>query len=227
MNASHVSVWNRLGKCLLLVLCLPLMAAQSSLADKCTVRGQVQYPSLKSRLFKGMKNYDGHHMQAQKPKKSDGIVMLIPLDRKVSAPPTPKPILTQRGMNFLPRVLPVTVGSTVYILNEDNEYHNVFSRTPGATFNIGRRPPGHLHPQKIKRAGVVRVFCDIHEHMAAYILSLNTPYFIRVKADATYELKNIPAGRYRMELFHPNFPRYKKEITVGGASTLQHDIKWR
>lgn len=122
--------------------------------------------------------------------------------------------ITQVNQRFIPQVLPVVVGSVVYFLNEDNEYHNVYSRTPRSSFNIGRRSPGNTYPQKIQKAGVINISCDIHSHMNAVILSLDTPYFTRVNPDGTYTIAGLPAGRYSARLFHTFMGTLSREIEV-------------
>ncbi|MCI4671265.1 MAG: hypothetical protein MRZ79_24205 [Bacteroidia bacterium] len=174
-----------------------------------------------------MKHYEGGHAEMGANDPSQGIVILQPTSFTPSLKPTQNAVLTQKGMNFFPRVLPVTKGSTVYILNEDKEYHNVFSRTPGATFNIGRRPPGHLYPQKIKKSGLIRVFCDIHEQMNAIILSLETPYFVRVGKDNSYTLPNLPDGKYKMVVYHPEYPAHEEDVEISGSQIVTKDIHWK
>ena len=100
------------------------------------------------------------------------------------------------ALHFLPNVLPVTVGSKVHFLNEDEFFHNVQSFTSKARFSIGRRAPGIAYSQKIKKPGVISLMCDIHSHMNAVILSLDTPYFTRVKEDGSYQIKDLPDGNY-------------------------------
>ncbi|MEM8900165.1 MAG: carboxypeptidase regulatory-like domain-containing protein [Bacteroidota bacterium] len=128
--------------------------------------------------------------------------------------------ITQVNQRFIPQVLPVVVGSVVYFLNEDNEYHNVYSRTPRSAFNIGRRSPGNTYPQKIQKTGVINISCDIHSHMNAVVLSLDTPYFTRVKPDGTYSITGLPAGKYSARLFHKFLGTMSREVEVR-ANTAQ------
>ncbi|MEM9935482.1 MAG: hypothetical protein AAF824_17790 [Bacteroidota bacterium] len=142
------------------------------------------------------------------------IISLHPLDFTPTISPTQNAFITQVNQRFIPQVLPVMVGSVVYFLNEDNEYHNVYSRTPKSSFNIGRRSPGNTYPQKIRKPGLITISCDIHAHMNAVILSLETPYFSRVQTDGTFKVEGLPSGRYRAELFHKKYGTQIKEITI-------------
>ncbi|MDW3652853.1 MAG: hypothetical protein R8P61_37585 [Bacteroidia bacterium] len=147
-------------------------------------------------------------------------VVLHPLDFDARTSPMENAVITQKKEKFIPQVLLITPGSTVYFLNEDNQYHNVFSRAPRASFNIGRRPPGHVYPKRIDRTGTIKIFCDIHAHMRAYVISVDTPYFSRLDARGEYEIRNLPDGRYRMEIIHPMLDSYSREIELEGGENL-------
>ena len=134
--------------------------------------------------------------------------------------------ITQKEQTFIPFVVPFRKGAQIYILNEDEFFHNVYSLTPGARFNVGRRPPGSPYSITIKKLGPIKLFCDIHPHMAAILLSLDTPFFTRIKGDGTYEVKGLPIGKYRVEVFHPIASKVLGEITVlqNQSVTLNFDL---
>ncbi|MFH1567663.1 MAG: carboxypeptidase regulatory-like domain-containing protein [Gemmatimonadota bacterium] len=151
------------------------------------------------------------------------VVSLHP--RSFAAPALPlaePPRLEQAGMAFVPRVLPITVGSTVHIVNLDQVFHNVFSLTPGARFDIGHRRTGEVVPQRIDVPGRVEVFCDIHPDMVATILSLDTPYYARPDAAGRYEIRQLPPGTYEVRAFHPiyAFPTATLELKPGTSAAL-------
>src|ERR1041385_13647 len=89
------------------------------------------------------------------------------------APRTPAPVMhaeiRQRNENFVPRVVAVTVGSTVDFPNDDPIYHNVFSLSRTKTFALARFPRGESRRVKFDKPGIVKVFCDIHSHMSATV----------------------------------------------------------
>lgn len=152
------------------------------------------------------------------------IVSLHPLDFTPTVRPLPEAVLLQREKTFVPNVLPVTKGTTVIIKNGDDFFHNVFSLTPGAKFNIGRRPPGHHRQQLIERTGEVKVFCDIHPQMSATILGFDTPYFTRVDAQGHYHLTGLPNGRYRLEVYHPRAGIFRREISLKNGQTGEANV---
>ncbi|MFT5086621.1 MAG: plastocyanin [Candidatus Latescibacterota bacterium] len=133
------------------------------------------------------------------------IISAHPKSFQVEVKPLAEPVeIEQVEVSFGPRVTPVTVGTTVEFINHDEIYHNVFSLTPGARFNLGRHPTGDIVAEEVGVVGKVDLFCDIHPQMHGVILSLDTPYFTRAKADGSYRLEGLPPGVYELRVFHPD-----------------------
>jgi len=109
--------------------------------------------------------------------------------------------MLQKGKTFIPHVLPVQTGATVDFPNADPIFHNAFSSYNGQIFDIGLYPPGQSRSVRMTRAGVLRVFCNIHPTMSAIILVLNTPYFNKTAMNGSFEL-NVPPGEYDLSIFH-------------------------
>ena len=80
------------------------------------------------------------------------------------------PLLDQRNLQVLPRVLAVRVGTTVKFPNNDRVFHNVFSFHDGKKFDLGVYPVGAVKYVTFDRAGVSRLFCNIHPNMAGYVV---------------------------------------------------------
>lgn len=154
------------------------------------------------------------------------VIAAYPLDFTPEVQPTPNAVIYQQGKTFIPNVLPVTQGSVVYFVNRDDFYHNVFSISPGARFNIGRRPPGDRKGQTISRSGEVEMFCDIHPQMKAVILSLTTPYFTKIDENGRYRLPDLPDGRYRIEVFHAAAGYLKSEVDLRAGATRRLDFNY-
>lgn len=152
------------------------------------------------------------------------IISFHPLSFKPSLESTKDATITQKEQTFIPHVLPITVGSSIYLLNEDQFFHNIYSLTPGSRFNIGRRPPGSPYSIHIKKEGVIKLSCDIHSHMSAIILSLDTPYFTRIQGDGSYQMNQLPDGKYRVEVYHPQGRKMKAEVEVRNGQVLKQNF---
>jgi hypothetical protein len=152
------------------------------------------------------------------------VVSFHPTDFTPELSPTPRAIMNQMEKTFVPKVLPITKGSTVEFLNSDTEVHNIFSMTPRATFNIGRRQPGKSVPQLIEKVGVVDLKCDIHCGMNASILSLDTPYFTKANASGNYEVDGLPDGNYRVQVYHFSLGIIEDNITIKGGGVFTKNL---
>ena len=87
--------------------------------------------------------------------------------------------LDQRGERFVPHIVAIGVGGTVEFPNSDPTFHNVFSLSSAATFDLGRYPMGRSKSAIFAKPGLVKVYCHIHSQMSASILVLDHPYFAR------------------------------------------------
>ena len=136
--------------------------------------------------------------------------------------PDPEPqraTMDQRNETFVPHVLAITVGTTVDFPNSDNTYHNVFSlRAP--RFDLGRYAAGRSKSVRFDRPGIVRVFCEIHSHMSAFILVFNHRYFAVTAADGRYQIGRVPPGGYTLVAWNEGAIRESRPVVIpadGGA----------
>ena len=223
------------GTLLFFVLSLQIssnkVAARQSSLDNASISGTVTLPatsSANSRRFRGAAYRNRGNSSASSQNTSESspypntIVSAHPISFTIENLPTLDSVqIIQKNAVFIPQVTPVTVGSTVQFVNSDSFYHNVFSLTPGARFNIGRRQTGDVYSKevpalqwKVSGLGPIDLFCDIHSQMNAIILSLDTPYFTRVNEDGTYTLNALPAGTYELRVYNRNTELYTQRVSI-------------
>jgi hypothetical protein len=126
--------------------------------------------------------------------------------------------MDQRDETFSPHVLAVTVGTTVDFPNNDRTYHNVFSLSKPKRFDLGRYGRGKSEPVYFDQPGIVRVFCDIHSHMSAFVLVFNHPYHTTTDAEGRYRIDKIPPGTYTVAAWHEGAVRDTKTVTIPSAA---------
>jgi plastocyanin len=127
------------------------------------------------------------------------VVYLDPAPRGAfDAREEPRARLDQRDESFVPHVLAVVAGTTVDFPNNDRTYHNVFSLSKTRSFDLGRYAAGHSKAIRFDRPGIVRVFCDIHSHMSAFILVFAHRYFAVTDDEGKYHIDNVPPGAYNV-----------------------------
>lgn len=126
------------------------------------------------------------------------VVALVPTEGKSPLLPRPMPTMNQEGIEFVPHLLPIQTGSRVRFLNSDPVFHNVFSLSPAKRFDLGRYPRGESRVLSFDKPGVVKVFCDIHTSMLAYIVVVDTPYYVVTEPGGLFEIGDVPRGAYEV-----------------------------
>jgi plastocyanin len=112
--------------------------------------------------------------------------------------------IRQEGRHFDPPVLVVPVGSRVTFPNADIVFHNVFSRSPAAVFDLGTIKGGQTGPPvTLSRPGHIEIFCNIHPTMRADILVVPGERYTRVQPDGSFTLPAVPSGNRKLVLWGP------------------------
>ena len=111
--------------------------------------------------------------------------------------------------------------------NSDRVYHNVFSLSKPRRFDLGRYPRGQSRSVRFDQPGVVRVFCEIHSHMSAFILVFAHRFFAVTGSDGTFRIPGIPPGTYTVSVWHPVLAAEPRSVTVpevGGEISLDFEL---
>jgi plastocyanin len=130
--------------------------------------------------------------------------------------------ILQKDLAFVPTLLPVQTGTKVEFPNLDDTYHNIFSFSPAKRFDLGRyRADETPIPSVVFDVpGLVTVRCDIHEHMRALILVLDTPYFVLTEPDGRFRLSGLPSGSYKLKVWLTSKTTLERSVQLAGGSTL-------
>jgi len=133
--------------------------------------------------------------------------------------------MDQRGEQFVPHLLAITVGTFVEFPNSDTTFHNVFSLARGNNFDLGRYPPGRTGGRKFETTGIVPVSCDIHSHMSAYILVFSHRFFAVTDEDGRYSIGAVPPGSYKLMVWSELGQAEPRTISVGEGETVEADFR--
>ena len=133
-------------------------------------------------------------------------------------------VMDQRNETFVPRLVAVSTGTVVDFPNSDLTFHNVFSLSRARRFDLGRYAAGKSKSVRFDRPGIVRVFCDIHSHMSAFVVVFNHPYFRVTDADGRYRIDQVPAGTYTIVGWYEGEARVQRTVTVAAGSTVELDL---
>ncbi len=167
---------------------------------------------------------DSHVASVRKSRDYSGVVVWFLPAAGVPAPRagSKHARLIQKDKTFTPHVLAIQTGTTVDFPNYDPIFHNAFSNFSGQLFDIGLYAPGSSRSFRFQRSGTVRIFCNIHPAMSAVILVVDTPYFAVSGKDGAFEIDQVPAGEYRLKIFHERatdsvLEALERSVTVDGA----------
>jgi plastocyanin len=129
--------------------------------------------------------------------------------------------MIQQDEAFVPRVVAITRGSTIDFPNADPFFHNVFSLSRSATFDLGRFPRGERRSRTFTQAGLIKVYCHLHSHMSASIMVFDHPHFTMPSSDGAFVLDDVPVGEYRVSAWHERIGESAKPIAVDAGRTIR------
>ena len=143
------------------------------------VRGRVEVPAGEPVAYVFVENIRGAAVKGQKVK------------------------IEQVGKSFAPTWAVVQKGTVVEFPNMDNIYHNVFSVSPGNTFDLGLYNSSESKTYSFEDAGAVDIYCNIHPQMAASVVVVPNRFFTKVKADGSFEIADVPGGKRKIVAWAP------------------------
>lgn len=133
---------------------------------------------------------------------ADTVVWLTNVRTKETVSPGPTVRLLQKDKRFKPHVLVVPVGTAIEFPNQDPFFHDVFSIYHGKPFDLGLYESGAVRKVRFTQVGVSYIFCNIHPDMSAEVIAVATPHFALTARDGSFQIPNVPAGVYRLEIWH-------------------------
>jgi len=130
---------------------------------------------------------------------------------------------------FVPSVAVVTVGSTVSFQNHDPFDHNAFSVSDRNQFDLGLYGRGESKSRVFSVPGLVRVFCNVHPRMVAYIQVMGTRLFAQPGGDGSFSISHVPPGHYTLHAWHERSPSVSRDLVVPlqGVADLQIQLDAR
>lgn len=162
-----------------------------------------------------MRDKDGHFRASLK----DGVALLEPLDAPLPVAPSKAVVIRTLGKRFSPRVSLATPGTDVTFPNLDHILHNVFSVTQGNRFDTGHYSPGDSPKVKVVNPGLVKLYCNVHHQMNAFLWVVTTPYAQLLDGKTGVSFEQVPAGHYRLRLWHPEAGEKTWLVRIDGGPT--------
>jgi hypothetical protein len=141
--------------------------------------------------------------------------------------------IDQKGCEFKPFLGVMKNNTKISAINQDQVLHNIHTyeilgRTKKTVFNVSQPDPNTVTKSvNLKRGVAMKVECDAHDFMHAYVFVAKNPYFAVVKEDGSYSIDNVPAGNYTVKVWHGSLSEQKAkvEVTAGGSATADFTFK--
>jgi hypothetical protein len=147
------------------------------------------------------------------------------IDGTYSAPSTAA-VFDQKGCHYTPHVLGVQTSQDIQILNSDPMLHNIHALPEtNRPFNFGMPKQGDKRNQSFRSEEVmVKVKCDVHPWMGAWIGVLSHPFFAVSGEDGSFTISNLPAGDYTIEMWHEKYGTQTMQVSVGDGESKTADF---
>jgi plastocyanin len=138
------------------------------------------------------------------------------LEGKTFAVPATAVVIDQKGCWFQPRVMGIQTGQTLEVTNSDPVTHNIhplaqINREWNHSQGQGDAP---LARRFSKPEVMIRVKCNIHSWMRAFIGVVEHPYFAVTGPDGTFQISNIPPGDYVVAAWQEKLGTQEQRIRV-------------
>ena len=147
---------------------------------------------------------------------------------KAWTPAQQKPLLDQKGCRFTPPLMVVPKGGDLDILNSDPVLHNIHTyEIIGAArrtlFNFGQPNQGQklTKPINLRQGEWVKVECDAHDFMHAWMFGAASPYVAVSGEDGTFAIADVPPGKYRVRAVHPILGVKEGEVAVSAKGKAE------
>jgi len=137
-------------------------------------------------------------------------------------------VVDQVNLTFTPDLTVVPVGSSVKFPNSDAVSHQVYSFSPARRFQLPLYRGTPYAPVKFDQAGIVTLGCNIHDDMIAYLVVTDAEWSGLTEADGTWAVSNLPAGEFRVEVWHPRMREVattlEKQLAIADATAGKLDV---
>ena len=154
----------------------------------------------------------------------DAVVWALPV---TGAAPNRSPgaaEIAQVNKTFTPTVTVVQTGGSVSFPNRDTVRHQVYSFSPAKVFELRLYAGVPTAPVVFDKAGLVALGCNIHDRMVAYVMVVDSPWFGKSDGSGQVKIEGLPAGEYKVAVWHPRMPSEEAPRTVRVNADARIDV---
>ncbi|MGM0857758.1 MAG: Cupredoxin [Pseudomonadota bacterium] len=130
--------------------------------------------------------------------------------------------VSQHDAAFHPEVLAIPVRSQVEFPNHDTTRHHVYSFSPAKTFDLNLYLQETPPPVSFDKPGVVVLGCNIHDHMQAFIVVSEAPFYALTDSTGQVTLPSLPPGEHRVRVWHQRLDDSQQRWWEGNIAAADH-----
>ena len=147
---------------------------------------------------------------------------------KPPAAPTDPAVIDQNGCMYRPRVVVAQAGQPVEIRNSDQTLHNVHTyKGPATLFNVAQVQGMPAIKKKFPTVGdVIKFKCDVHPWMTGYVLVTDNKFHAVTGDDGSFDIKDVPPGKYTIEAWHEKLGTKTQEVTVAADKPVELKLEF-
>jgi plastocyanin len=167
-------------------------------------------------------------LQSQGSPLEGAVVDVLPQAAQPPLRPAARAVMDQRDLMFVPDTIAIRTGTVVEFPNSDNVRHQVYSFSQPKNFQLSLYDSKQHASVTFEKPGLVTVGCNIHDAMIGYIYVTDSPWFGLAAADGKLQLRNLPAGRYTVKVWHARMRDKPESLSLpvdlaaaGGAVTIR------
>jgi len=162
----------------------------------------------------------------------DGSLANVFIELVGAFPDTPVPAepvsIDQNGCMYGPRVVGVRVGQALQVRNSDDGLHNVHGVSSDRdAFNVSQPVKGMVNIFHAQEPGILRLKCDVHTWMVAFVGVVNHPFFAVTDKDGRFVLQNVPEGTYDVRAWHERFGTVTSHVRIDSARVADVEVVYQ
>lgn len=149
--------------------------------------------------------------------------------KKGKAAPKQDMKIENKKCAFVPHVAVAYKGSKYVVKNNDPIFHNtkILLQNGRTVYNLAFPKQGQVISKPVRKLGFMNLKCNVHKWMRAYVYTSAHPYVAITGKDGSFEIKDLPPGKYTLKIWHEGFGEQKKTVEVTASKVTEITVQYK